>query len=266
MFKKIVSNLPFSPALVGQLGIYSKSLRKEKNIRRLGLVFVILALIVQSFAIFQPPEPANASNSTTAAPSESTQTQDNNLVKSIRSTSISQGYIDASSTTAYAGDQISYTIAIKNNGVAPVTTKIQESLSDALDYATLVDGSGGVLDTNTRTLSWPDITLDPNTEQTRTFSVRLLDTIPATAQGTVNTKSYDCIMTNTFGNSIDIHVDCPAIKTIENVVSELPSAGITENIILAAVILSATVYFYARTRQLEKEIHLIRKDASTGTI
>ncbi|MFZ3009795.1 MAG: hypothetical protein WA030_02120, partial [Candidatus Microsaccharimonas sp.] len=62
MFRKIVSNLSFSPALVGQLGFYAKRLRKEETTRRLGLIFVALALVVQSLVVFQPPESANASN------------------------------------------------------------------------------------------------------------------------------------------------------------------------------------------------------------
>jgi len=62
MFRKIVSNIAFSPALVGQLSFYAKRLRKEEATRRLGLVFVALALVVQALAVFQPPESANASN------------------------------------------------------------------------------------------------------------------------------------------------------------------------------------------------------------
>lgn len=62
MFKKIVSNLSFSPALVGQLGFYAKRLKKEQTTRRLGLIFVALALVVQSLVVFQPPESANASS------------------------------------------------------------------------------------------------------------------------------------------------------------------------------------------------------------
>jgi len=62
MFKKIVSQLSFSPALVGQLSFYAKRLRKEQTTRRLGLVFVALALVVQSLVVFQAPEPANAAS------------------------------------------------------------------------------------------------------------------------------------------------------------------------------------------------------------
>ena len=62
MFKKIVSRISFSPALVAQLGFYAKRLRKERATRRLGLIFVALALVVQSMAVFQAPEPANAAH------------------------------------------------------------------------------------------------------------------------------------------------------------------------------------------------------------
>lgn len=62
MFKKIVSQLSFSPALVGQLGFYARRLRKEQATRRLGLIFVALALVVQSLVVFQAPEPANAAS------------------------------------------------------------------------------------------------------------------------------------------------------------------------------------------------------------
>ena len=62
MFRKLVSNLAFSPALVGQLGFYAKRLKKEEATRRIGLVFTALALVLQSFAVFSPPEAANAAS------------------------------------------------------------------------------------------------------------------------------------------------------------------------------------------------------------
>lgn len=63
MFKKLISSLPFSPALVGQLGFYAKRLKKEEATRKMGLIFTALALVVQSLAVFQPPESANAASS-----------------------------------------------------------------------------------------------------------------------------------------------------------------------------------------------------------
>lgn len=64
MFKKLLSNLPYNPSLIGQVSFYAKRLHGEERIRRLGLVFVVLAFLVQMFAFVSQPEPtlANSTN------------------------------------------------------------------------------------------------------------------------------------------------------------------------------------------------------------
>jgi len=61
-------------------------------------------------------------------------------------------------------------------------------------------------------------------------------------------------------------VDCPTPKVVERTVKELPTTGPTENMIFAGVVLSIIAYFYARTKQLNKEVRLVRKDAIAGMI
>lgn len=443
MFKKIVSNLPFSPALVGQLSFYAKRLSKEEISRRLGLIFVIFTLVIQSLAVFQPPESANASSQydmvqggissindfldaydnntrnlqdimeyvgitrkeitaatyttftvgsdikynwslasrvsyqdgerqyiipstsgtqtvtvysrpldlsyasgttlyawigssasmgkfailqscgnletvklpTIPAPTKKTTTtttttndeeeeeedeeepkrcavkpsllaSDNdctecpgdetiwihdsacapNIIKSKDAKNITQGYTDATSTKAKAGDRISYTITVKNDGLNSKTLPLKDDLSDILEYSELSDNGGGTLDNSTKTLSWSSITLDPGEKQTRTFVVKLLDPLPASAKGVSDPTSYDCIMTNVFGNSTNINVDCPIPKIVEEVTSQLPTTGPRENVIFSCVILAVTTYFFMRSRQLGKEIRIIRRDTCAGTL
>ena len=449
MFKKIVSNLPFSPALIGQLSFYAKRLRKEEFTRRLGVIFVVLALVVQSIAVFQAPESANASNASdmvngglgdslsnflkpyddntkhikdvmnyagitrseiaaaklttfkvgeklswgfvskfsykqgerqhnitnddgkkvttiysrplalwngadvsvkgwvghsekmgwfavmqacgnlvtntvptikkdvptptpvpvpvpkptptpTPAPAPTPTptpaprcalnnsllaTDSNcaacpgndtiwlydsacapNIVRSKTATNTSQGFVDASSVTAEAGDRISYTISIENTGLESTTVKLDDNLADVLEYSTLTDNGGGTLNSSTGVLSWADITLSPNSKQTRTFIVKLPDVIPTTAKGSSEGTSYDCIITNTFGNSISVKVQCPTIKVVEQVVEKLPVTGPAENMLFIGVVLAVATYFYARTRQIKKEIHLIKQDAVAGIV
>jgi hypothetical protein len=393
MFKKIVSNLPFSPALIGQLGFYSKRLRQEEATRRLGLIFVALALVVQSIAVFQPPESANASSSTDMVNGGITSLHDfltsydanakhvkdvmnyvgitrseisattyttfrtgnriswgfasrfsyaqgerehnilnsqgkklttvysrplklwgsastkigawvgnskkmgwfaimkscgnlvtetlppkiipptpptipllPKIVKSKTATNTSQGFVDASSVTSRPGDQISYTITIENTGLAATTEKLEENLEDVLQYSTLVDKGGGTYNDSTKILSWLDVTLKPKDKQTRTFVVKVLNTIPATATGSSDPTSFDCVMTNVFGNSISVKIVCPTPKIVETVVNELPTTGPTENMFFAGIVFSMAAYFYARTRQVKKEVYLIRRDTSSGTI
>lgn len=419
MFRKIVSNLPFSPAIVGQLGFYAKRLRKEEATRRLTLMFVVLALIVQSFAVFQPAESANASsdsafistgissindflsaydsnsrhlkdvmnyagitraeiaatkyttwvagdtlnygykshygsidgeteykitdsngnyalsvyswpyklfgpdgantklsgwvgnsskigwfaikancgnlmtqkilpapeqpkcavNSDLLASDENCKTCSGdstlwykdpmcapNVEKTKTATNVTQGFFDATTVTANTSDRISYTLTIANTGTDSATVKISDYINDTLEYATLIDDGGGTFDETTKTLSWPDITLEAKSKQTRTFVVKIKDPIPTTAQGASDETSYDCKMTNAFGNSTDININCPVVKTVETATTELPTTGPTENMIFAGVILAIATYFYARTKQTNKEIRLIRKNINIGAI
>jgi uncharacterized repeat protein (TIGR01451 family) len=189
-----------------------------------------------------------------------------NITKSKAAINISQGSVNATKVTANSGDQISYTITIINSGLSPTTTKLEDDISDVLDYSNLIDNGGGTLDPVTNILSWPDVTLNPKDIQTRTFVVRLLDSIPTIAQGASNPNSFDCMMTNTFGNTININVDCPVPKVVEQIATELPKTGATENVVFACIVLAVAAYFFARSRQLEKEIRLIRKNSNAGTI
>jgi hypothetical protein len=390
MFRKIVSNLSFSPAIVGQLGFYAKRLRKEETTRRLGLIFVVFALIVQGLAVFQPPESANASNTNdfvpgglglganrslnnflgpydansnnikdvmnhvgitraeiaaaqfsswmtpgtlswgfqprfSAAQGEKTvnvtsaagkpivtvyarpmtllngnariygwvgysakmgwfaimQACGNLVTKTVppppvvekvkidlskTAANISQGSVDATKVVAKESDQIKYTVTTKNSGNTTQTVKLSDNLADVLEYSTLIDAGGGTLNATTKVLSWPDVTLAAGASAIRSFAVHVLDTIPATAQGASDPTSFNCKMSNVFGNSISINVVCPTPKVVERVVTELPRTGPAENLLFGAIVLAVVTYFYARSRQLGKEVKLIRRHVNVGTI
>jgi hypothetical protein len=399
MFRKIVSNLSFSPALVGQLGFYAKRLRKEETTRRMGLVFVALALVVQSLVVFQPPESANASNPSdfvpgglglgsnrslnnflrpydanskhlkdimnhfgitraeiTSAkfssfmtsskklswghvarpgstpvkvkgsdgsnittvhgrpiniangnntriygwigqsksmgwfaimqycgnlvteklpptpvppkvipPPEAPEPAEITLSKSTKN--FTQGNIDATTSTARADDRISFTITAKNTGGSSEEVELVDNLGDVLEYSELIDQGGGTYNETTQDLSWPDITLGPGATESRTFTVQVKSTIPATAQGQSDPSSYNCKIENVFGTvSVTVPVDCTPPKVVEEIVTELPKTGPTENIIFGGTLLAVVAFFYFRSRQLGKEVRLIRRDLNTGTI
>lgn len=404
MFRKIVSNLSFSPALVGQLAFYAKRLRKEEATRRIGLIFVVLALIVQCLAVFSPPQSANAANDNdfipgglglgsarslnnflvpydqntrhlkdvmnymgitrqeitnttfgyfitgnlisygyqprfsaaqgekavnitdssgqtvttiygrplklfdgsnfkiyayighsakagwfaimqacgnlvmTTIPSPPTPPAPKptptptpapaNIIQSKTATNVTQGNVDASTVTANTNDQISYTITAKNIGGTSIAYTLQDHLQDTLEYSTLVDPGGGTFNSSTHILSWPAVQIAPNTSQSRTFTVQVLSTIPATPQGLSDPTSYDCKMLNTFGNSVTIPVNCSSSppKVVEQTVTELPHTGPTQNLIFGGVLLALFTYFYLRSRQVGKEVRLIRRDLHTGAL
>lgn len=401
MFKKIVSNLSFSPALVGQLGFYARRLKKEETTRRLGLVFVALAVVVQCLAVFQPPQAANASSSNDFVPGGlglgSTRSINNflapydantnnlkdimnymgisraeiasaqygsfitgstyrswghnaiypqskgeyptaitnaagqtvttiysrpmylmngtnqkigawighssrvgwfaimqvcgnlvtdhippvptpptpkptptpaNLVYSKTGTNVSQGNVSASTVTAKASDKITYTLNAQNTGGTATKLTFKDDLNDVLDYSTLIDNGGGTFDQSKKILSWPEVTLQPGEKQSRTFAIQLLSTIPTTGVGQSNPDSYNCRMDNVFesGNGVSVPVDCTAPKVVEQVTTGLPHTGPRANMLFAGVVLAVVIYFFLRSKQLGKEVRLIRRDLNAGTI
>lgn len=56
MFSKLLSNIAVHPSALNTFVFYSKRLRREQSIRRLGLVFIVLSLFVQIFAAMIPAE------------------------------------------------------------------------------------------------------------------------------------------------------------------------------------------------------------------
>lgn len=189
------------------------------------------------------------------------------IIETKTAKNITQGDVDATTTTAKADDKIIYTLNIANHGKASADITPTEELLDVSEYATVIDTGAGTYDATSKTLTWPSITLKPGETQTRMFTVQVLSTIPAMGQGVSDKTSYDCTMTNTFGNSIDINVDCPIQKQfVEQTVAELPHTGPGENMIFAGAVMMVVAYFYARARQVKKEIRLIRRDLNTGTI
>lgn len=173
----------------------------------------------------------------------------------------------ATTILAQPSQRISYTVTVINKGYTSTKTSIEEKLEDVLEYSTLLDSGGGILEKDTKTLTWPEVEIQPGKTETRTFTVKLLDSIPATNTGTSNQSSYDCRMTNTFGNEVEIDVACPVEKVIvEQAVSELPHTGPGENMVFATILMTVVVYFYARSRQMGKEVRLIRKNIHAGTI
>ncbi len=180
---------------------------------------------------------------------------------------LTQGDISASQEIAKAGDKISYTVNVENRGILTDNVAMKESLKDVLEYTTLVDNGGGIYNKDTQTLDWGTVELTAGEKESRTFVVQLMNPVPLTNTGVSDEASYDCSMVNTFGNTVEVAVDCaPEKEIVESVVTELPKTGPGENLLFAGMLLSVVVFFYARSRQLGKEVRLIRKNVHAGAI
>lgn len=188
---------------------------------------------------------------------------------------ISQLVNDANNTTVKPGDRLEYRLVVKNTGNTTGAYIIEDNLADVLEYADIVDLGGGTLlkaGPNTpvervNSVTWPSASIKPGATIEKIINVQVKASIPSTPQGLGNQESYNCQMVNDFsGNGTTVKIDCPTPKVVEQVVAELPKTGVTENLLFAGALLAIVTFFYARSRQLKKEVRLIRRDLNAGVI
>lgn len=170
---------------------------------------------------------------------------------------ITAGLSDADNTTANPGDIIVYTLYAKNNGKAAVKDfTFQENLSDVMDYADTVDLHGGSLSTDL-VVSWPAETIAAASTASHQITVKVKSPVPQTPTGSSDPAHFDLVMTNVYGNAVNIKLPGSPAKTVETVTtSTLPNTGPGTSLIVAASIVVFGGYFYGRARLLAEESNL----------
>jgi uncharacterized repeat protein (TIGR01451 family) len=103
---------------------------------------------------------------------------------------------DATSVDAARGDYITYTLVTTNDGDADQANYvISDDLSEVLPLADMVSTNGGTVSGNT--ITYPSITIKPGETVTKTFQVRIKQTLDTNL-------SYQ--LRNTYGNTVVIRV------------------------------------------------------------
>lgn len=273
MFRRIISNLPFSPSLVGQLSMFGKRMRKEVFARKISVILVTLTLIVQFLIVFQPPESANSLKQASTPVANVTCYYYDSVIDCPKDVSISlsainssQGFINANGLMADTKEQISFGLSAKNSSSSVVPISFSINVADILEYANIFDFGNGSFEDYSKTISWPRFNLEPGTTQTRSFLSRVVDVIPATARGKFNPYSYDCVISGSFGNSVNIPLNCPTPKFFEKILLQLPSIDKSLNIAFALTLFIVSTFFLLRARLIEKEIQIIRKNINSGSL
>jgi len=165
-----------------------------------------------------------------------------------------QNIADANNTTARPGDVIVYTLYAKNTGKSTVKAFVMaENLNDVLDYANVVDLHGGSFDPSTGLVSWAATDIKAGATLSHQITVKVKDPIPQTPASTSDPAHFDLVMTNVYGNTININVPGSPTKTVEATTTTLPNTGPGTSLFVAAAIVILAGYFYARSRLLAKE-------------
>ncbi|MDQ3123730.1 MAG: PKD domain-containing protein, partial [bacterium] len=175
-------------------------------------------------------------------------------------------------TKAKAGDTIEYQLSTYNSyGYPRQNVNTSDYIGDILEYSALDEAflkqQGGIYNVQTKTLGWKNQTVGANKKLTNSFRVKLKNPLPVTNQPGAMTTSYDCQLSNKFGNQLDIAVDCPLPKSAEYVTKRLPNTGPGTSLMIGFTSSAVIAYFFARSRLLRQELELIRTDfAQTGGV
>ena len=176
------------------------------------------------------------------------------LVYSKAASNITQNIKDANNTTANPGDTITYTLTVTNKGKAPAKNfVIEENISDVLDYANLTTPVDASLN-SVGELTWPAVTIPASSAVSKQFNVQVKNPLPTYAVNPDDPDGYNNIMTNVYGNTINIAVPQNKVTAITtSATTSLPNTGPGQSIFIFFIITVFVGYFYSRSRLLSKE-------------
>lgn len=178
-----------------------------------------------------------------------------------------QGLVDAHNTTAQPNDVIVYTLFAENKGKAAVKNFVmQENLNDVLDYAKVVNLHGGKIGTD-KLVSWPGAAIKPGSTVTHKITVRVKSPLPTNTPPAGDPSHFDKIMTNVYGNAVNIRVPSPTPTPITPAVTaseDLPNTGPGAGLAIAALVVMVAGYFFARARLLVDESMIIIQHAAAA--
>lgn len=210
-----------------------------------------------------PDRPGTQNNTNQCKPCEESQTDDDltaclDFKKAARNATQNIG--DANGTTAKPGDEIEYTLTTTNSGKITIKDyQVNESIGDVLDYADVVDLHGGSLG-RYGIVSWPKKDIKPGKSLTNKITVKVKSELPSTPASSTDPKHFDMIMTNVYGNSVEIKLPPPLDKQIEIATTQLPNTGPGTSLAIGFTLTTVVAYFFARSRLLAKELDIIRVD------
>lgn len=168
-------------------------------------------------------------------------------------------------STVRAGDVLEYTLTTTNTQTYDRKgVTIADYVGDVMDYAdidqTFLAAQGGTLDSAAKKVMWSNVSITAGKDVQKMFRVTMKNPLPTTNQPSNVSGTFDCKISNKYGNEITMQVACPAVKGIES----LPSTGPGTGAFISFAITTIVGYFFARSRLLAKELDFVRTEYATG--
>lgn len=188
------------------------------------------------------------------------------IVEHKTATNVTQNLADANNTTAQPGDTITYTLYAQNTGKADVPNFVmEENLSDVLVYADAVDLHGGSQDSN-GLITWPATTIKAGDTLSNQITVQVKKTLPAGTPTPDDPNHFDLILTNVYGNAVNIKLPQSPAAVPVAATKALPNTGPGAGLIIGFMVVMIAGYFLARSRLLVDESIVAIQESNGGTL
>jgi len=263
MFEKIVMAVAFSPSSLYDLVIYQNKLKKEYKKRFVSLLFFLTSLVLLILFTLIPMNNSSVNDETLYNESNFSTNLTGIEYKS-KIYNLSSEVSSDSSLTANAGDRIKYELTATNNTADEKLIDISIKTNEIDEYGKLsLDYGGAFFDQYTKTLTWKNIIIEPNSSITKSYSATILLPLPESAS---NKNSYDCKIDTYFGNKLTINLNCSALKAIELFSSQLPTIPVFQTLFFLSFFSLLISFQLIRIRTLKKELAIIRNITTKGVL
>ncbi len=160
-----------------------------------------------------------------------------------------------------AGDVIEYTLITTNTqDYSRKNYIVSDYVGDLMDYseidAPFLASQGGAFDLANKKITFNIADIAARTDVAKTFKIKLKNPIPATNSPSNVSGTFDCKISNKYGNELTMNIACPAVKGIETI----PNTGPGTSLIFGFMITAIVGYFYARSRIMAKELQILRAE------
>ena len=192
MFKKIVAHLAYSPALLWQLGQLDQKNRQELKLTSRLLILVFISIFLWTILwLSNPKQELNKQHIKLSGPDQMTEQISTNVSGKIR-----------------PGQPLNRTLSITNNTDAPYSDHLHFDFSGLNQYFTLINDSEVFFSESAKDYVWTISELPPNSTAYQTINFQSLNDFGASI---VNSSDI-CEQSITFGNTLELEVDCNFIK------------------------------------------------------
>lgn len=257
MFQKLVLSLLMSPSLIVEVEKYENKLKKDLLWQKIGIIFSVVIFILSNVTIYFPQKHIFH----TTPEINSVAADGFRLEKSVANLTTGAN-LTTNPIKASENDIISYTLSATNLLTHTEKFTFVDNISDLLEYGDIYRLNGGQIKDNS--IFWPETQINSGESAERSFSIKIKSKLPLSARNPNTPTSFDCKLTNNFGNFTQVYLSCPPLKYVENFTSYLFNIDAIFTILFISIILIVQIILFIRTKILLKEIKFIRQNYTTG--